>query len=70
MASYKETLVKTLIWRAIATTITFLISWVISGNLEFGLMIGGIDTLIKTIGYFSYERLWQNFSNFGSKLKK
>ena len=53
MASYKETLVKTLIWRAIATTITFLVSWVISGNLEFGLMIGGIDTLIKTIGYFS-----------------
>lgn len=70
MASYKETLVKTLIWRVIATTITFLVSWAISGNLEFGLMIGGIDTLIKTIGYFSYERFWQNFSNFGSKLKK
>ena len=58
MASYKETLVKTLIWRVIATSITFLVSWVISGNLEFGLMIGGIDTIIKTIGYFTYERLW------------
>ncbi len=58
MASYKETLVKTLIWRVIATTITFLVSWAISGNLEFGLMIGGIDTILKTIGYFTYERLW------------
>jgi len=60
MASYKETLVKTLIWRVIATSITFLVSWIISGNLKFGLLIGGIDTFIKTIGYFSYERVWNN----------
>tara|TARA_Y100000389_G_C17406974_1_gene488623 strand:+ start:42 stop:239 length:198 start_codon:yes stop_codon:yes gene_type:complete len=58
MASYKETLVKTLIWRVIATSITFLVSWIISGNLKFGLLIGGIDTILKTIGYFSYERFW------------
>ena len=48
MASIKETFIKTIIWRVIATSITFLVSWVISGNLEFGLMIGGIDTIIKT----------------------
>jgi uncharacterized membrane protein len=58
MASYKETLIKTIIWRVIATTITFLVSWLISGNLEFGLMIGGADTAIKTIVYFTYERIW------------
>lgn len=60
MASYKETLVKTLIWRVIATSITFIVSWIISGDIKFGLLIGGIDTLIKTIGYFSYERVWNN----------
>jgi uncharacterized membrane protein len=58
MDSYKQTIVKTLIWRVIATSITFSVSWIISGNLEFGLMIGGIDTIIKTIGYFTYERVW------------
>lgn len=58
MVSYKQTLIKTIIWRVIATTITFLVSWFISGNLEFGLMIGGADTVIKTIGYFTYERIW------------
>lgn len=62
MASYKETLVKTLIWRVIATSITFLVSWIISGNLKFGLLIGGIDTVLKTIGYFSYERFWIRFN--------
>ena len=60
MASYKETLVKTLIWRVIATSITFIVGWVVSGDIKFGLLVGGIDTLIKTIGYFSYERVWNN----------
>ena len=67
MASYKETLVKTLIWRVIATSITFLVSWIIIGNLKFGLLIGGIDTFIKTIGYFSYERLWIKFNYKSNK---
>ena len=67
MASYKETLVKTLIWRVIATSITFLVSWIISGNLKFGLLIGGIDTFIKTIGYFSYERLLIKFNYKSNK---
>jgi uncharacterized membrane protein len=60
MASYKETLVKTLIWRVIATSITFIVGWIVSGDIKFGLLIGGIDTLIKTICYFSYERVWNN----------
>ena len=58
MASHKSTLIKTLIWRVIATSITFLVGWVVSGNWKFGLVIGSIDTVLKTIGYFSFERLW------------
>ena len=58
MASYKSTLIKTLIWRVIATSITFLVSWAVSGNWKFGLAIGSIDTVLKTIGYFSFERFW------------
>lgn len=58
MASYKETVIKTLIWRVIATIITIVTGWLVSGNWKFGLAIGGIDTLIKTVGYFSYERIW------------
>lgn len=58
MTSYKETLLKTLIWRIIATSITILSGWFVSGNWKFGLVIGGIDTVLKTIGYFSYERFW------------
>mgnify|MGYP001182658370 CR=1 FL=1 len=58
MASYKQTLVKTLIWRVIATLITIGTGWFISGNWKFGLAIGSLDTIIKTVGYFGYERFW------------
>ena len=60
MASYKETLIKTIIWRVIATSITILSGWLVSGNWKFGLAVGGIDTVLKTIGYCSYERVWNN----------
>jgi uncharacterized membrane protein len=62
MASYKETLVKTFIWRIIATSITIGAGWLVSGNWKFGLAVGGIDTIIKTIGYFTYERAWLKFT--------
>ncbi len=62
MASYKETLIKTLIWRVIATTITIFTGWLVSGSWKFGLVIGSIDTLIKTVGYFSYERVWDKIN--------
>ena len=62
MASYKTTIVKTLIWRVIATSITILAGWAVSGNWKFGLAVGGIDTVLKTIVYFSYERLWIKYN--------
>ena len=61
MASYKSTLLKTLIWRVIATSITILTGWLISGSWKFGLAVGGIDTVLKSIGYFSFERMWLKY---------
>ena len=58
MASYKETLIKTLIWRVIATVLTILTGWAVTGNFKFGLAIGGIEVIIKMIGYFLFERVW------------
>ena len=60
--SYKETIIKTFIWRSIATTITILVSWAVTGNWKFGLVVGGIDTVLKTVSYFGFERIWQNYS--------
>jgi len=59
MVSYKSTLIKTIIWRCIATSITIIIGWFVSGDWKFGLTIGGIDTVIKSIAYFGFERIWK-----------
>jgi len=64
MVSYKETLLKTIIWRTIATIITVLTGWVVTGNYKFGLAIGGIEVIIKMVSYFIFERFW------GKVLKK
>ena len=63
MGSYKRTLVKTIIWRFIATSITILSGWLISGNWKFGLAVGGLDTILKTFGYFGFERFWLKLEN-------
>ena len=55
MASYKQTLIKTFIWRIIATSITIGTGWLISGNWKFGLAVGSIDTIIKTINSDAYD---------------
>ena len=65
MVSYKSTLVKTIIWRFIATSITILSGWLVSGDWKFGLAVGGLDTVLKTIGYFGYERVWEKSNGFG-----
>jgi uncharacterized membrane protein len=60
MRSNKQILIKTTVWRFIATLITFFVSWGVSGSLEFGAAIGGIDAVLKFIGYFTYEKIWES----------
>ena len=60
MRGYKDTLIKTIIWRAIATSITIMTGWLVTGNLKFGLAVGGIDTILKTVAYFGFERFWES----------
>ena len=60
--SYKATLIKTIIWRILATVLTFLSAWLVTGNIKVGLAIGGVEALVKMIGYFTFERLWNKLN--------
>ncbi len=63
MEEYRESslrsLVKTFIWRIIATLITFIIVYLVTGELSIAAAIGGIEVIVKTICYYFYERIWQ-----------
>ena len=60
--SYKATLIKTIIWRILATILTVLSAWLVTGNVKVGLAIGGVEALVKMIGYFTFERLWNKLN--------
>jgi uncharacterized membrane protein len=54
----KKILLKTILWRLFATTITFSTAYIIDGQFTKALLLVIIDTTIKTIGYYGYEKLW------------
>ena len=54
----KRSLVKTISWRVIATTDTFLISWLITGELMFAGAIASLEVVTKMILYYAHERGW------------
>ena len=55
-----SSLVKTFIWRIIATLITFLVAYFVTGELSFAVAIGGIEVIVKTTFYYLYERAWKH----------
>ena len=63
----KRHLAKTLTWRILATTDTFLIAWIITGNFDWAAGIAGIEVLTKMILYYWHERIWYKQIKFGVK---
>lgn len=54
----KRHLLKTFSWRVIATLITFLIAWTLTGNIDIAMGIGAIEVVLKMIAYYGHERFW------------
>jgi len=58
----KRTLVKTMTWRVTASFTTFLIAWILTGDLLIGVSIGSIEAIAKIFLYYYHERIWNNIS--------
>ena len=67
MVSYKRHIAKTVSWRVIGTLDTMILSGIITGSWETGLVIGGVEVFTKMFLYFLHERAWYKFSKFGLK---
>jgi uncharacterized membrane protein len=61
----KRHLAKTITWRLVATTDTFLIAWIITGKVDWAAGIAGVEVLTKMILYYWHERLWYKHIKFG-----
>lgn len=60
--SKRRSVAKALSWRVLATIITTVVAFVLTGKLHFALEIGLVDTGIKLVIYFAHERLWNKVS--------
>ena len=58
----KRTLAKTMTWRVTASLTTFLIAWILTGDLLIGVSIGSIEAIAKIFLYYYHERIWNNIS--------
>ena len=58
----RRSLAKTLTWRIVATTDTFIIAWFITGEWTWASAIAGIEVLTKMFLYYGHERVWNKIS--------
>jgi len=58
MATVERSFAKTVSYRISAAILTGLVVYFITGNTDFSIAIGGIDLVVKTIWYYSHERMW------------
>ena len=65
-ASKSRSFFKTLSWRIIASTDTFLLTWLVTGNPKAGLTVSGLEVITKMILYYFHERIWLK-SKYGIK---
>ncbi|MGD9931065.1 MAG: DUF2061 domain-containing protein [Mangrovibacterium sp.] len=59
-----RSVVKSVSWRTVGTLDTMLIAWLVTGQLEFAVTIGGVELFTKMFLYYLHERTW-NKIKFG-----
>jgi uncharacterized membrane protein len=59
---HRKYILKSISWRILGTIDTILLSWVISGNLNLGLTIGGIELVTKLLLFYFHEIIWDYFN--------
>jgi uncharacterized membrane protein len=62
MDSTKRSLVKTISWRITGSTATFLIAYILTGNLAVAGVIGVAQMISNTILYYFHERIWNRIT--------
>ena len=56
--THLRSIYKTISWRILATTDTFIISWFVTGFITWALSIATVEVFTKMFLYYGHERLW------------
>ncbi len=58
MESPRRSIAKTISWRVVATVITGVVTYFLTGRLDFAVTVGLADTGVKFFTYYAHERIW------------
>ena len=56
--SHLRSIAKAISWRTVGTVDTFVLSWIITGEMIFALAISGSELVTKITLYWLHERMW------------
>jgi uncharacterized membrane protein len=62
MDTPRRSLVKTISWRVTGSSATFLIAYLMTGNLAVAGVIGVTQMISNTILYYFHERIWNKIA--------
>lgn len=62
MDTHKRSIAKTISWRVMATIITGVVTYFLTGRIDFAVTVGLADTLVKFFIYYVHERMWTRIS--------
>ena len=57
-----RSITKAISWRALGTLDTFVLSWLITGEVKLAMAIGGTEVLTKMALYWFHERMWNRIT--------
>jgi uncharacterized membrane protein len=66
LETHLRSIVKAVTWRAGGTVVTFMVVWIVAGELSLAAQIGILDTAIKIGVFYAHERFWNRLS-FGKQ---
>jgi uncharacterized membrane protein len=62
LETQKRSIAKTISWRVVATIITGVVTYALTGRLDFAVTVGLADTVVKFFIYYVHERMWTRVS--------
>ena len=54
----RRSIAKALSWRGVAVLITAMVTWIVTDSVQFVVLIGGMDAVVKLVAYYLHERVW------------
>jgi adenylylsulfate kinase len=60
----KQQFFKSVMYRIYSSAITFLISYILTGNIIISISIGLIDSLVKIFSYYAFDEIWAKITGF------